>query len=399
MKVLYSKFKGLIPMSLLDRLAIQYSVNAKNQVRLPGQTVFLCILNGLLNHPALTQRMLEEQYEKLTGCTCDHSSFGKRLPTIKVDFFRAILDHLHHKLGHSIKKGDEQALKLRIVDATTVTLSAKLLDLGMSVNYANNCRRSHVKSVVELSGEGLPNLLRVCRDRTEFADQVALGDAMKANTKKGDLWIFDKGCFTRKVFFSLHQAKAFFITPHSQQHTSVLETILELDPSTPQAPPEENRPTLVIHKVERVVFPDQPWDRIPGIESMHIIMIHGHRWDMRSQKWVTLVLMTNLPLSQCRTKAGPYSFEEVTELYRRRWEIETFFKLLKQHLSYEHLTSRSQNGIEVMILMSIITALILIWYQGQTGINRGWRSVKFWLADDVRAWTAKSLRTSLRCCS
>ena len=200
------------------------------------------------------------------------------------------------------------------------------------------------------------------------------------------------------MLLSLHEAGAFFITPHSQQGTSVLETIWELDPAIPQEAPEENRPTLRIYKVERSILPDQPWGRIPGIESMHIIMIHGHRWDMRSQKWTPLVLMTNLPLSECRTKAGPYRFEEVTELYRRRWEIETFFKLLKQHLSYEHLTSRCQNGIEVMILMSIITALIMVWYQGQTMIDRGWRSVKFWLADDVRAWTAHSLRTRLSVC-
>ena len=80
-------------------------------------------------------------------------------------------------------------------------------------------------------------------------------------------------------------------------------------------------------------------------------------------------------------------------MYRSRWAIEVFFKGIKQHLSFSHLTSRSENGIKVMIYMSLIAALLLIWYKQQTGIDRGWRSVKFWLADDVRRWTQELLQT------
>lgn len=106
MKLSFSKFKSLIPMPLLDKLALQYQVNTKNQVRLPGQTVFLCLLNGLLNHVQLTQRMLEEQYEKLTGQLCDHSSFGKRLDSVDWQFFQAIFEHLYSRLSSSITRGD-----------------------------------------------------------------------------------------------------------------------------------------------------------------------------------------------------------------------------------------------------------------------------------------------------
>ena len=81
------------------------------------------------------------------------------------------------------------------------------------------------------------------------------------------------------------------------------------------------------------------------------------------------------------------------ELYRSRWDLEVFFKFLKQHLSYAHLTSFHENGLRLMLWMSLIAALLLHWYRQETGIDRGWRSVKFWLAQDTQAWVAAVLAT------
>jgi transposase len=395
MKIQLSKFKSLVPMSLLDELAIEYSVNTQNQVKLPGQAVFLCLLNGLLNHPELTQRMLEEQYEKLTGKSCDHSSFGKRLSGMDSDYIQAILAHLRKVIGPYVTKGDIQALKLRIIDATIVTLSAKLLDFGIKANHGGKGLKSQIKSVIELSDEGLPNLLHICKTQSEFSDVVALGETIKANTKTGDLWVFDKGCHSRHVLYSVHNRGSFWITPHSTQNLTVIDTLYERSPDVPEIP-QGNEPVLRIHRVELAIFSNKR-DKIDGLESMKLVVIHSHRWDMRNKKWTPFVLMTNLPLSECKSKAGSYSFEEIAELYRRRWEIETFFKLLKAHLSYEHVTSRSENGIRIMILMSMIAALLMIWYKQQTNIKNGWKAVKFWLADDVRAWTSRSIHAMKIC--
>ena len=129
---------------------------------------------------------------------------------------------------------------------------------------------------------------------------------------------------------------------------------------------------------------------------MPLLLLTGRRFDARRNRWIAMTLMTNLPLAQEKpapedAQAGPYTFAEVADLYRQRWDIEVLFKFLKQHLSYAHLLSRSQNGIEVMLHMSLIAALLLIWYQRQTGIDRGWRSVKFWFAHDVDVWTRQAM--------
>lgn len=54
---------------------------------------------------------------------------------------------------------------------------------------------------------------------------------------------------------------------------------------------------------------------------------------------------------------------EVTELYRRRWNIEVFFKFIKQNLGYKHFLSHSLNGMKVYIYMILITALLFLLYK------------------------------------
>ena len=107
-----------------------------------------------MNNPRLTQRILEEEYAKQTGKSCDHSSFGKRMANLAPGFVQAILDHLSAKIRPTITVGEAKALKLRITDSTTVTLSSKLLSFGINVKYKGESEYKHVKSVVELSDEG-----------------------------------------------------------------------------------------------------------------------------------------------------------------------------------------------------------------------------------------------------
>ena len=68
-----------------------------------------------------------------------------------------------------------------------------------------------------------------------------------------------------------------------------------------------------------------------------------------------------------------------------------FFKFLKQYVSYSHLTSHEENGILVMLWMALIAAMLLEWYHQETGIDRGWRSVKLWFGEQLRQWTRQLL--------
>lgn len=66
-------------------------------------------------------------------------------------------------------------------------------------------------------------------------------------------------------------------------------------------------------------------------------------------------LVTNLPLSG----EGALTALEIAEAYRKRWQIELFWKFLKMHLKLDGLITKNVNGICIQIYASLIVYLIL----------------------------------------
>jgi hypothetical protein len=354
------------------------------------------LLNGILNHPLLSLRLLEEIYHQQTGGHADFTTFSKALKRLNPAYFGTLYAQLRQKMAPQLSAADAQALRLRWVDATIVGLSAKMMSWGLLSGTRNPDRaRRQVKSVIALQEDGLPHLLRVCKDPGEISDCLALGDTMLAATSAGDLWIFDKGCHDRKRLLKLHHKGAFWLTPHSQQGFQNVQTLLEAPADRfPAAPPATSGRAWVVLRVEQAVFGNGQetageqahWDQMP------LILVHLLRFDQRTRRWTAMTLMTNLTFSEDGQHAGPYSWDELAQLYGNRWDIEVFFRFIKQHLNYDHLTNRSENGVRILIYMSLIAALLLIWYKHQSGIDRGWKAVKFWFAEQVREWTRQLLQ-------
>ena len=51
--------------------------------------------------------------------------------------------------------------------------------------------------------------------------------------------------------------------------------------------------------------------------------------------------------------------QDITELYKTRWQIELFFKWIKQHLKIRHFLGRSENAVRIQIYVALITYLLL----------------------------------------
>lgn len=51
--------------------------------------------------------------------------------------------------------------------------------------------------------------------------------------------------------------------------------------------------------------------------------------------------------------------EEVSETYRKRWQIEVLWKFLKMHLKLDQLITKNSNGVTIQIHMVLIAYLIL----------------------------------------
>ncbi|WP_346883986.1 transposase, partial [uncultured Algibacter sp.] len=57
------------------------------------------------------------------------------------------------------------------------------------------------------------------------------------------------------------------------------------------------------------------------------------------------------------------SAKEIAQAYGRRWDIEVFFRFIKQELNVSHLVSLNKNGIEVMLYMTLIVAMLILIYK------------------------------------
>jgi len=60
---------------------------------------------------------------------------------------------------------------------------------------------------------------------------------------------------------------------------------------------------------------------------------------------------------------------EVAELYRRRWQIELFFKWIKQNLKIKVYYGNSKNAVLIQIWTALIAYVLLVWlkFKSKTG--------------------------------
>ena len=62
---------------------------------------------------------------------------------------------------------------------------------------------------------------------------------------------------------------------------------------------------------------------------------------------------------------------EIAALYKQRWEIELFFKWIKQHLKIRHFLGRNENAVRIQIFVALIAYLLLRAAQaGQASIRQ-----------------------------
>ena len=79
--------------------------------------------------------------------------------------------------------------------------------------------------------------------------------------------------------------------------------------------------------------------------------------------------------------------KQIAEAYKRRWDIEVFFKFLKQNLSFSHFISTSENGIKVILYMTLITAMLVMIYKREN--EMGYTIGKFSFFMEMQDWVVK----------
>lgn len=83
---------------------------------------------------------------------------------------------------------------------------------------------------------------------------------------------------------------------------------------------------------------------------------------------------------------------EVAHIYKERWQIEVFFKFIKQQLNFSHLLSRDENGIRNVLYLTLISSILLTVFKN-TNNYRGYKIPKIKFANQLETLLIEDIVT------
>ena len=225
---------------------------------------------------------------------------------------------------------------VRLLDATKVNLS------GLSATWArfsaDHCAaKLHV--VYDPHG-GVPLRAAVTPDKV---NDITPAKAMPI--EPGATYVFDLAYYSYDWWAQLHAQGCRFVT-RLKKNSPV--AVVETRPVAPDGPVLADR----IGRLSRRLAASRknPFDK--PVRIVTVAIDSGRRID----------LVTN-------DLDAPA--EEIAALYKQRWQIELFFKWIKQNLKIKHFLGVSENAVKIQIYVALIAFLILCAAHGaQTAIPR-----------------------------
>jgi len=332
----------LIPANTFRELAVKTKVDTQVK-KLSGEVMFKLILFSMLNSDKLSLRVMEtflhsarfKSFSQFDILDSRYNSIRDRICTIKADYFEKLFEIIFSIYNKELK--EENALSK--TDSTYVALAAKLFLQGMG-NGNGRCKdKRFVKYSVNLKGS-LPSTVKVFTDQSHVNEDVALSELInEADCIEGNVVVFDRGMQSRSSFESFTGSGKWFIT------RSKLDIRCKICQTNDIAEkPVGSTVTIISDHIGKLISGKQK-------DTKHLYRVIKANIDRSNE---TICFITNM------LKENVY---QIAAWYKQRWEIETFFKFIKQHLNVNHLVSRDINGIKVMIYMTMILAILIIAYK------------------------------------
>lgn len=344
MQVLFSDLMAEVPQKLFEEVNAEFKVDRYNH-KLTGQSLFQILLYNLCEEDKISLRVIEDSFNnhqfklfhKGKPLKASKSGISDRLKTIDYRYYESIFMTLQNIFAKQIPKSDGQQIKR--FDSTIVTLSSKLLKNGVKVALGE---KNQIK--FSIGFDGLPRSVRIGTTRSDMSEDVALRDAIKdASLSKDDIVVFDRGIGARKTFKDFSQSGIRFVTRLNEK---------------------ANHRVIEERPVETVSFENSTNCELEII-SDNIVQLRSKDvyWVKENFRLVKTVNKATGKSLLFLTNIMDLSALEITEIYKARWDIEVFFKFIKQYLNTKHFLSRDINGIKVIFYMIMIAALLILTFK------------------------------------
>jgi transposase len=215
------------------------------------------------------------------------------------------------------------------LDETVYALDSSTIDLCLSVFPWACFRRAKgavkLHTLLDLRGN-IPSFVAITHGKVH---DVNILDALIP--EPGAIYVMDKAYLDFERLYRLHQASAFFVT-RAKTNTALKRLY------------------------------SSPFDKSTGLRADQIVVLTGHYArknypeKLRRVKYVDpenenrLIFLTN-----------QLSFPAITiaSLYKCRWQVELFFKWIKQHLRIKSFYGTSENAVKTQIWIAI-TVYVLV---------------------------------------
>lgn len=340
----------MVPENVLEKIGNDIGVDKPNQ-QLTGALIYKLLLYTLAKTNRLSLRIMEFIYEstifqKMVNVVkpkTRHSSLADRLNKINADYFSEIFSYLADKYKSQFVQKDAKII--RKFDSTLISLSSKLFTVGM--NYNGNAgslkNKLFLKITIGMNGQ-IPDIVKFYTDQAAASEDIALKQTIReASIQKGDFVIFDRGLAAGKTFAEFSENDITFITRvNPGRKVKILETMESSDEATGR-----RSETLIILNDQKVLLNKAKTKTFFKVEFR---LIKAKSLKTNEDMW----FLTN----DFATDAI-----DITELYRRRWEIEVFFRFIKQELNFKHFLSRTLNGLKSYLYMVLILSILLLIYK------------------------------------
>lgn len=212
--------------------------------------------------------------------------------------------------------------------------------------------------------------LKVFSDSTYTSEDKAIPEVIFQNASKEgsktNIYTFDRGVSDHKNFSSFTQNEIAFVG------------------------------RLKTNRRFEIVNIDQPLESEKDLGDLELISsqtihLYGHKTIDKDQTYRLIIAKRkeqtdttpDANKGQYRKKENTFYFitndltltpKEIADIYKQRWDIEVFFRFIKQELNASHFISVNENGIKVILYMTLIASMLLLLYKKINGL--GYKTAK-----------------------
>lgn len=212
------------------------------------------------------------------------------------------------------------------LDSTTISCSLKLMEWALG-KYSKGAVKMH--TVIDLRGS-IPTFIHISDGRCHDSNVLDL-----LNIIPNAIYTMDKAYVDFEALARIDAEYAFFVTrAKDNMRFEIISSNFNIDKSTGLL--EDHIIRLTSQKSSQL-YP----------EPLRLIRFY----DMKSEEILSFI--SNV------TDQVEISGLEIANIYRHRWDIESFFKLIKQNLTIKHLLGCSQNAVKTHLWIAICAYLLL----------------------------------------